>query len=188
MAKYTKKAMMDTFLELLETKSVDKITVKDIVETCGINRNTFYYYYADIYELMEDVLMTQTEEGVKKIGDCSSFYEEYVNTAALVINYKQAILHLFNSKTRDAFEQYLETIIINFIERFVRKAADGHNLLDEDITYISRFYAYSVTGSMIQWIKDGMKRVHEDVIKDMSDSFDATIDDMIVERESKRKR
>ena len=98
------------------------------------------------------------------------------------------IVHLFNSKTRDAFEQYLETIIINFIERFVRKAADGHNLLDEDITYISRFYAYSVTGSTIQWIKDGMKRVHEDVIKDMSDSFDATIDDMIAERESKRKR
>ena len=188
MAKYTKKAMMDTFLELLETKSVDKITVKDIVETCGINRNTFYYYYADIYELMEDVLMTQTEEGLKKIGECSSFYEEYVNTAALVINYKQAILHLFNSKTRDAFEQYLETIIISFIERFVRKAAEGHNLTDEDIIYISRFYAYSITGSTIRWIKDGMKRVHEDIIKDMSDSFDATIDDMIEERESKHKR
>ena len=61
-------------------------------------------------------------------------------------------------------------------------------ILQGNITYISRFYAYSVTGSTIQWIKEGMKRVHEDIIKDMSDSFDATIDDMIAERESKRKR
>ena len=32
---------------------MDKITVKDIVEECGINRNTFYYYFADIYDLID---------------------------------------------------------------------------------------------------------------------------------------
>ena len=42
-------------LSLLEKKPFDKITVTDIVETCGINRNTFYYYYSDIYDLLEEI-------------------------------------------------------------------------------------------------------------------------------------
>ena len=48
MSQFTKKAIVETFLELLKEHSLDKITVKDIVEKCGINRNTFYYYYQDI--------------------------------------------------------------------------------------------------------------------------------------------
>ena len=40
----TKKAINQAFLEILEKKPLDKITVRDITENCGINRNTFYYH------------------------------------------------------------------------------------------------------------------------------------------------
>ena len=55
MSKYTQGAFIDSFWMLLEEKSLDKISVKDIIETAQINRNTFYYHFDDI----------------------SSFYEEY---------------------------------------------------------------------------------------------------------------
>ena len=48
----TEKAIMDTFLLLLNQNPLDKITVKDIVSACGISRNTFYYHYQDIYDLL----------------------------------------------------------------------------------------------------------------------------------------
>lgn len=38
---FTKKAIQDAFLELLNEKPLGKITVKDISEKCGVNRNTF---------------------------------------------------------------------------------------------------------------------------------------------------
>ncbi len=41
MAKFTKMAIMMCFMQLLEEKQIDKITVKDICESCEINRNTF---------------------------------------------------------------------------------------------------------------------------------------------------
>ena len=50
MAKQTQKFIMSTFMQLLERESLDKITVRDIVEECEINRNTFYYHYSDIYD------------------------------------------------------------------------------------------------------------------------------------------
>ena len=40
------------FAELARTKSIDKITVKDIVEQCHITRQTFYYHFRDIYDLV----------------------------------------------------------------------------------------------------------------------------------------
>ncbi|MBR6784802.1 MAG: TetR family transcriptional regulator, partial [Clostridia bacterium] len=52
--KDTKKLISSTFVELLSTKPFDRITIKDIVDACGINRNTFYYYYSDIYDLLEE--------------------------------------------------------------------------------------------------------------------------------------
>ena len=61
MSAFTKRAIKSTFLELLNQKTLDKITVKDIVETCGINRNTFYYYYADIYDLLEQLFTVHTD-------------------------------------------------------------------------------------------------------------------------------
>ena len=42
MASFTRKAIMEAFLGLLEERPLSKITVKDIVEACGINRNPFY--------------------------------------------------------------------------------------------------------------------------------------------------
>ncbi len=41
-------AIKEAFMRLLNRKPLDKITVKEIVEECGINRNTFYYHYDDI--------------------------------------------------------------------------------------------------------------------------------------------
>lgn len=42
-------------LELVEEKPLDKITIQDIANKCGINRNTFYYHFDDIYSLIESV-------------------------------------------------------------------------------------------------------------------------------------
>ena len=42
MQNFTKKAIKETFVTLLDQRPLNRITVKDIVETCGINRNSFY--------------------------------------------------------------------------------------------------------------------------------------------------
>ena len=41
MPAFTRNAIIDAFLQLLDERPLSKITVKDIVDACGINRNTF---------------------------------------------------------------------------------------------------------------------------------------------------
>ena len=43
MANFTRRAIKEAFTSLLEERPLNDITVKDIVERCGINRNSFYY-------------------------------------------------------------------------------------------------------------------------------------------------
>lgn len=42
------------FLELLSKKPLEKITVVDIVDQCGLSRNTFYAHYPDVYAVLEE--------------------------------------------------------------------------------------------------------------------------------------
>ena len=53
MAAFTKLVIMRVFENLLSVKPLEKITVKDITDQCGISRNTFYYHYQDIYQVFK---------------------------------------------------------------------------------------------------------------------------------------
>ncbi|NFF79484.1 TetR family transcriptional regulator, partial [Clostridium sporogenes] len=52
---YTKKMIREVFIKMLNERPLNKITVKDIATACEINRNTFYYYYTDIYALLSEI-------------------------------------------------------------------------------------------------------------------------------------
>lgn len=52
----TELVIAKAFWQLLEEKPYSKITVKNIVERCEINRNTFYYHFHDIPDLLDRIL------------------------------------------------------------------------------------------------------------------------------------
>ena len=53
MSQITKRALEQSLKNLLLKKPLNKITISDITEDCGINRMTFYYHFQDIYDLVE---------------------------------------------------------------------------------------------------------------------------------------
>ena len=180
MAKQTQKFIMSTFMQLLEGESLDKITVRDIVEECEINRNTFYYHYSDIYDLLDDVFRVETEKFMSEdVDENTTFGEEYERAARFVLKYKKAILHIYDSKKRDVLQNYLETLAFSFISRFVKKEADGYGLPDEDIDYITGFYTHAIVGNTLGWIKRKLPSGQEKFIARTAETFNATVKDMI---------
>ena len=78
MAQFTKAAIVSSFIELLNERPFDKISVVDIAEKCGINRNTFYYYYADVYALVDEIFQTETRKMVELNLSCGSWQEVFM--------------------------------------------------------------------------------------------------------------
>ena len=180
MAKQTQKFIMSTFMQLLENESLDKITVRDIVEECEINRNTFYYHYSDIYDLLDDVFRVEAEKFLEQdVDDNTTFGEEYARAAQFVLKYRKAILHIYDSKKRDVLENYLETLAFSFINRFVKKESEGYGLSDDDVNYITGFYTHAIVGNTIEWIKRKLPSGQERFIERTAGTFNETVKDMI---------
>lgn len=186
MSKYTRQAIMYSMLKLLQEKSIDKIIVKDICEMCDINRNTFYYYYSDIYQVLEELLRIETEKSLKEKQENNSFYEEYLRKYHLVLEYRKAVYHLYNSKNRDMILKYLYDITENFVERYVQKEVEGKNLSPEDIQFIVDFYSDSMIGNILRWMQKGMQEKQEKLIYRMSISYQATITALIAQIEKEK--
>ena len=183
MAKFTRQAIMYSLLKLLQEKSIDKITVKDICELCEINRNTFYYYYSDIYQVLEELLKFETEKSLKEDQKYESFYEDFLKRYHLIIEYKKAVYNLYNSKNRDLILKYFQDITEDFVEKYVYKEVKGKKLLPEDIKFIIDFYSSSMIGNIFRWMCKGMQEKQEQLIYKLSVSYQATIKALIAQFE-----
>lgn len=183
MAKFTRQAIMYSLLKLLQEKSIDKITVKDICELCEINRNTFYYYYSDIYQVLEELLKFETEKSLKEDQKYESFYEDFLKRYHLIIEYKKVVYNLYNSKNRDLILKYFQDITEDFVEKYVYKEVKGKKLLPEDIKFIIDFYSSSMIGNIFRWMRKGMQEKQEQLIYKLSVTYQVTIKALIAQFE-----
>ena len=107
MPNFTKKAIKETFIKLLDERPLNQITVKDIVEDCGINRNSFYYHYADLPALLEEVVAEDLKEIMESHPTVASLEEGFDTVVESILRRKRAVLHIYNSLSRDVFERYI---------------------------------------------------------------------------------
>lgn len=71
----TKKAIAASLKKIMEKKPLDKITVREIIEDCGINRKTFYYHFRDIYHLIKWIFEEEAIEVVKQYDLIVNYYD-----------------------------------------------------------------------------------------------------------------
>lgn len=180
MSKYTKTRIMNAFIYLLNEKSMDHLTVKDVIETAEVNRNTFYYHFEDIYDLLHQVLLKKLDDFSNATEKYDTFYEEYVRSARFFLENKKAMSHIYHSKDRELLEMYLEKVTMLFVRRFVEEAAASYEITEDGIAYLTEFYSYAIVGNTIHWIQEGMPPYRERYLYLVSKSFEDSIDDMIV--------
>lgn len=179
MSKFTKQAIRNACLELLEEKPFDKVTVKDIVMRCELNRNTFYYYYRDIYDVLEDIFCEEREQLRARHAEDRTFYEAHLAASRIILQHKSAVMHLAKSRHQDILMDYLVNVIHDFVRPFVEKRAEHAALSERDIQYIVSFYSCAIVDYTHHWIMDGMKEDGEELLERLSDTFELTIDTLI---------
>lgn len=175
MSQFTKTAMIQSFVELLNETPFEKITVTDIVERCGVNRNTFYYYYQDIYALLDELLFSETEKILRDTREYTSWQEAFLEGTQFAQENKRAVYHIYNSVSREKVEQYLYDVTRKNMLSFVRSQAKGLRVQEGDLAIISDFYAYALVGSVLQWLGHGMREDPSAFIRRVSELFDGNI-------------
>ena len=178
MANFTEKAIKDTFMLLLNEKPLNKITVKDISVKCGINRNTFYYHFGGIPELLEEVLTEQAEQIVRTEED-ASIYELIMYALDFAIENKTAVYHIFKSANREMFEIYLERISEKAITDLIDKKAVEYNTSENNKKAIVQYYKSLTMGVVIDWLLSGMQYELQDKFKIICYLFDGAMEEAL---------
>lgn len=157
MSQTTKRALAASLKKLLEEKPLEKITIKDITEDCEVNRQTFYYHYKDVYDLIEWIFVT---EGMKALGDYKtydSWQEGFLRIFYYVLENKRLVLSTFHSIGREQLERFLYAEVYKLLIDVVNEQAVDKNVTEVNKSFIADFYKYAFVGVMFQWIRTGMK-------------------------------
>ena len=173
MAGFMKKEIKETFLRLLEERPYGQITVKDIVKECGINRNSFYYHYADLPALVEEVIDEEIGRFVREQGSFSSIEESMAEALTFFREHRRAAYHVYNSVNRDVFDRYLmkncESVGAGYVDSLLKDA----KLSEEDRQAVIHFNAYVCFGAVIRWLESGMQY---DVMEDFRRMFQLMVE------------
>lgn len=181
MTKLTKNLIRFKCLELLNERSLDKITVKDIVQACDINRNTFYYYYKDIYDVLDDIFTLERERVMSEIREDTTVYEILSMSAELALQYRKAIMHLAQSKNNEILVRYFMDVIQDTIRQLILRREEGRQLTEDALDYIANFYCYTLVGNFMKWIGEGLNETHVELIRRISTTCELTIDILIAQ-------
>ena len=186
MALRTKAAIRRSFMELLAERPFDKISVRDIAERSEVTRNTFYYYYADIYALAEDVFESEIEKIRDRVEGYDSWQKAFLTAIDFAVQNKRAILHLYDSAHRDILERYYHQTILTGMLAFVQNEARGIDISESKVYALARFYTAALTGLTADWLRNGMKGAPDAFLADLGDMLDGNIR-LSLERGAQRK-
>lgn len=157
MANFTKQAIKQSLIKLLNEKPSGKITVKDIVEDCGINRNSFYYHYDDIPSLIEEIVQDEADQIVAEHRTLDSLEECFDIAADFVDANRQAALYLYRSTSRDTFEHYLMNVCRYVVQTYVNTVFDGTAMGKDERELLIRYYRCLCFGFLLDWLESGTK-------------------------------
>ena len=139
MANFTKQAIETAFLQLLNEKPLNKISVRDIVEKCGINRNSFYYHFQDIPSLIAEIITSYTDQLIEEYPTISTLDECCEMAFRYALQNRSAVMHIYHSVNRDLFEESAMRLCDYAVTTYIDTAFPQHQLPEADRKAVIRF-------------------------------------------------
>lgn len=151
-------AIQESFLKLALRKPVDRISVKEIVEDCDINRNSFYYHFEDLPDLIEKVV----EERILNIDELAlenkSLQDYSMAVIQAIVNNQELIRNIYNSKSRALFERKLYVITGKLVHEFINSyILPQYDIGQADQETIVRFYRNVLSGYILEWLNSNSR-------------------------------
>lgn len=155
----TKRALAGSFEKLLSKRSFDKITVKDIVEDCGVNRQTFYYHFHDIYDLIEWIFQDAADHVDEDLLDYNDWSSGLEKLTKFLLDNKVLILNAYNSINHTVVADYIRKGLQPYCNAIVRHQAMGMDeaVSQENIDFVTEIFTLATTGIVAQWIGNRMR-------------------------------
>ncbi len=151
MANDTKKLIADSLTSLLEHKQLDRITVKYLVEYCGISRQTFYYHFQDIMDVLEWGAGQTVEQMLKESLNASNARDAINIFITHAIQKKEVSRRLLESSRRAEYETVIAKAIRTYLQELFRQKYTNPQITISDINLLLDFYSFGLVGILLKY-------------------------------------
>ena len=153
----TRQQLADSLRELLRVHSFDHITVRDIVDHCGVGRQTFYYYFQDKYDLMNWIYTQETEPYVRQIEEGMDWAEGITEICRLFRREKGFYRSLLREVGPNTLSAFLRELTSDLAMVGIRRMTEGSGVDADEFRFTADFCSIALVGMLNEWANRGMK-------------------------------
>lgn len=162
-SEHTKHQLADALKQCMAQKPLEKISIREITDRCGLRRETFYYHFSDVYDLLkwmfeeEALVLLRQHEGAQlwQEGLLQLFHYIQDNHAFCLC----ALRSMGRSHLKRLFQKDIQSIIQRTVDRLARET--GFPI--EDL--VTQFYAIALAGTVESWLLGELPYTPEDLIQ-----------------------
>ena len=168
-ANETNHALAAALKELMAQKPLNKITIHDLTECCGIRRQNFYYHFEDVYGLLRWTFEEEALSLLEQHEGALLWQEGLLQLFRYLEENRAFCLCALRSLGRDALKQFFQADIHAVIYRTVEQIGREIGALNPDgppadIDMVTEFYVIALAGVMESWLLGEIHRTPEELI------------------------
>ena len=153
----TKLAIVSGLKELACKKSFEKVSVIEISNICGINRNTFYYHFDDKYAVISWIFKTEIKPVLNPYMEVKNWSECIIS----LCNHLKSEKHFYTNVLYDRTPGSLYQILVDYFKKAFMDAFADHykrlNITGDDREIVARFYSHGTIDMICDWVMSGMR-------------------------------
>ena len=176
-----KYALAQSLKKLLSTRKLDKITVKDIAEDCGVNRQTFYYYFRDIYDLLEWNFCDATECLIRNGLDHGDWRSGVKAVTEYLQENRTLVWNAYHSISHESVSEFLKRTLRPHILSAVREEAKGLEWepCQENVNFVADIFTLTAAGIVMEWIGTQRMEGTEERLNELFTAMDGSVSLML---------
>lgn len=162
----TKKALDGALRQLLEQKPLDQIRVREVTELCGIRRQSFYYHFADVYQLFDWSLAQERAYLPTRQEKCLTWQQAAEDLLAYTAENRSFYLALLENRGRAGLRQVLEEATERFLKTaltYYRERSGTPPDPEEERSRLLLWQSMLLTLTE-DWLRDDLRQPPEEVI------------------------
>lgn len=166
----TKKALAETLKKLGLKKDLNKISVSEIVNDCGVNRQTFYYHFSDKYDLLRWIYETEIFD---PLMDNLSF-DNWEGKMIVALKTIKRMSQFFTNTIRSSnsfFENYLQKTLEKVFVGAIEDLDPNNETSEKEKELYAKFLTFGVSGVIVDWVLNGAKEKEEKLVSDLKKMF-----------------
>lgn len=154
---YTEDLIKKEFMNLLDKKTLNKITVTELAKKCDIERKTFYYHYENLEQLIKEIFESELDVVIEEFNENLSWEDSFISAATFILENKRSIRHIYFSDYKANVEKYVYSMAGEVITKYIKYISKDTRAKEIDINLISYFYQCALSSALIQRIATDMK-------------------------------